>query len=472
MILYINNAEIRTLAKRLAHLTGESQTDVVKHALQTRLEQVELLQGTAPNLDELNQDDPSREERPGAKRQSVDPTTADSKWGAAAEVVRGVIATSAKKTRDAAWWAAENAPQGAARVRDGAKDAALRSAVKARDGAVRVKDEAKDAAAWAAGRARDGVSKGLSATQSYGAPVITGVTAGALAVSEKVRATDPYQKMLEVMRDPTPFWVAYGHLSRFAENLDWTSVDPTKYLDAGTRGASRGLVEAQRVWETIPEQIRAAGPQTTAKFLEGKDWSHIQAYSEGGSHLASNGVFEDASINRARGSARMTPEELEAAELVLQREAFHATLLETATSAMEGALTAAAIAGAVAVLEYGLLYQKGEISEHELYRGIGKAVLVAGISGAAISGLIVAMTMPFPAMIPIVSALLVPLMVIGFSVLGMRLVRVGKGWYEVYKSEQPIRPLALQYWLVGHARAATAYVGALPGRRLAEEAAQ
>ena len=241
MILYINNAEIRTLAKRLAHLTGESQTDVVKHALQRRLEQVELRQGTAPNLDELNQVDPAHEELRGVQRQSADPTTADSKWGAAADAVRGVIATSAKKTRDAAWWAAENAPRGAARVRDGAKDAALRSAVKARGGAVRVKDEAKDAAAWAAGKARDGVSRGLSATQSYGAPVITGVTAGALAVSENVRATDPYQKMLEVMRDPTPFWVAYGHLSRFAENLDWTRVDPTKYLGRRHTGRIAGF---------------------------------------------------------------------------------------------------------------------------------------------------------------------------------------------------------------------------------------
>lgn len=472
MILRIKDAETRTLAKRLAELTGESQADAVKDALRAKLEQVESLQGTAPNLDGLDRNDPQREELPRYESRSADRTAAGGRWGAAARRVRGMAASTAENTRGAAVWAAGNAPRGAARVKHGAKHAALRSAAKARDGAVRVKDGATDAAAWAAKKARDGVARGFSATQSYGAPVVTGVAAGVLAVSEKVRSTDPYQKVLRVIRDPIPFWDAYGHLSRFELNLDWTNVDPRKYLYAGTRGTSRGMVEAQRVWETIPEQIRAAGPEATAKYLGDKDWSHIQAYSEGGSHLASNGVFEDASLNRARGSTRMTSGELQAAERVLQRNAFHATLLETATSALEGALTSAAIAGVVAVLEYGLEHQKGEISEKEMYRGIGKTVQVAGISGAAISGLVAATAMAFPATIPVVSALAVPLMVIGFAVLGVRLAKVGKGWYQFFASEQPLRPLALQYWLAGHARAAADYVGDLKGRRLAAEAAQ
>ena len=38
-------------------------------------------------------------------------------------------------------------------------------------------------------------------------------------------------------------------------------------------------------------------------------------------------------------------------------------------------------------------------------------------------------------------------MVIGFSVMGARLVTLGNGWYEVYVSEQPLKPIALQYWI-------------------------
>lgn len=373
-------------------------------------------------------------------------------------------------TKDAAARTAEKARQGAAHIADGAKEAAAWSAEVARDKAAQVGDGVKNGAMWSAEKARQGVTTGLSVTRSYGAPVIIGVTAGVLAVSEKVRVATSFQQMLAVMRDPTPFWDAYGHLSRFSLNLDWANVDPTKYLYAGTRGSSRGLTEAQRVWETIPEPIRTAGPESTAKHLGGKDWSHIYAYSEGGSHKASNGLFEEASLNRARGSDQMTPKELEAAQRVLKSNAFHATLLETAKCAMEGALTAAAIAAVMAVLEYGLQYQRREITEEELYRAIGKSIMAAGISGAAVSGLLAAMAMAFPATVPVISSLLIPLMVIGFSVLGFRLARLGKGWYEVYLSEQPLRPLALQYWLAEQARATANYIGTLARRRLAEEA--
>ena len=397
------------------------------------------------------------------------------------EGAKDVAARSAEKTRagtaqvadgvkDAATWSAEKARVGATHISEGAKDVAARSAEKTRHGAAQVAGGVKDGAAWSAEKARQGATAGLSVTRSYGAPVITGVTAGVLAVSEKVRTTASFQKMLGVMREPMPFLDVHGHLSRFSLNLDWANVDPNKYLYAGTRGASRGLVEAQRVWETIPEQIRAAGPEATAKHLEGKDWSHIHAYSEGGSHRASNGLFEEATLNRARGSDRMTPKELEAAQRVLKSNAFHATLLETAKCAMEGALTAAAIAAVMAVLEYGLQYQRREITEKDLYRAIGKSVMAAGISGAAVSGLLAAMAMAFPATVPVISSLLIPLMVIGFSVLGFRLARLGKGWYEFYLSEQPLRPLALQYWLADQARATAKYIGGLTRWRLAEEA--
>ena len=65
------------------------------------------------------------------------------------------------------------------------------------------------------------------------------------------------------------------------------------------------MEEAQRVWETIPEQVRMGGPESTADYLAGKDWSHIVAHGEGGSDLASNGVWEDASLNRSRGATDM-----------------------------------------------------------------------------------------------------------------------------------------------------------------------
>ena len=140
-----------------------------------------------------------------------------------------------------------------------------------------------------------------------------------------------------------------------------------------------------------------------------------------------NGIFENASLNRARGSDRMTATELEAAQRVLNGNALRATLLETTRCALKGASVAAAMAAVVAVLEYGLLYQRGEITEGEMYRAIVKSVVTAGISGAAVSGLLAAMAIAFPPLIPVVAFLCVPTIVIGFAVLGSRLAVLGKG---------------------------------------------
>ena len=54
MPLNIKDADTHALAKRIAHLTGETLTKTVKHALEARLEQLEILKGTASRVDELN----------------------------------------------------------------------------------------------------------------------------------------------------------------------------------------------------------------------------------------------------------------------------------------------------------------------------------------------------------------------------------------------------------------------------------
>ncbi|MYD42344.1 MAG: hypothetical protein F4W90_00460 [Gammaproteobacteria bacterium] len=55
--------------------------------------------------------------------------------------------------------------------------------------------------------------------------------------------------------------IAAQTLTKFAENLDWSTIDPTKYLYAGTRGISRGMDQAMLVWESIPEPLRALDPE-------------------------------------------------------------------------------------------------------------------------------------------------------------------------------------------------------------------
>ena len=121
-----------------------------------------------------------------------------------------------------------------------------------------------------------------------------------------------------VLRLPIPgstAGVAVGQnaLSDFAANLNWANIDLTKYLHAGTHGITRGMDEVHRVWLTIPAPIRAKGPDAVAKNLAGFDWSHIVPFSSGGTSDASNGIFENARLNRARGARVMTAQEIRAA---------------------------------------------------------------------------------------------------------------------------------------------------------------
>ena len=240
---------------------------------------------------------------------------------------------------------------------------------------------------------------------------------------------------------------AAAGLSEFKAGLDWSSVDPTKYLYAGTRGESRGMLEAQRVWETIPEQIRMGGPERTADYLVDKDWSHIVPHSEGGGNAASDGLWEDAGLNRARGAERMTAAEIEAAQQLAGSEAFQAALGEMANAAVKGALAGAAVAAVLAVLEEALKFQRGELDEAGMWDAIGLRIAKAGIAGAAVAGLVTAVAVAFPALLRVLAPLVVGLAVLGFAVYGKRLVKAGAGWYEVWKCKQPLRPLAVQCWL-------------------------
>ena len=232
------------------------------------------------------------------------------------------------------------------------------------------------------------------------------------------------------------FTAAHDALTGYAHSRDWSMI-PTEYVKkfvtAGTRGIDRSLEEARLVWETIPEQLRALGPEELAEHLQGFDWSHIVPYSMGGSNDASNGIFELASLNRSRGAKVMTPEELQAAQDFLTHEAFEAALEEVASQMLTGAMVGAAISCVISCLELGLQYQRGEITEDEMYRGLGRAVAKSAGVGAAISGLIAVITLAFPALIPLAAPVMAPLAVLGFCAVGGKVVRLGKGWYEVYR---------------------------------------
>ena len=240
------------------------------------------------------------------------------------------------------------------------------------------------------------------------------------------------------------FGVAHETLTAFQKNLDWNSIVPTEYVSrfvtAGTRGIDRSLEDAHLVWETIPEHLRALGPEEVAKRLWGAesvadrfDWSHIVPHSQGGGTEATNGIFELASINRSRGAKLMEPQEYDAAVQVLSDTAFKAALVETASQVLSGAAVGAAVSCVLACLEHGLEYQRGEITREEMYQYIGRAVAKSAGIGAAVAGVMAVVSLAFPALIPLTAPLVGPVAILAFCAVGGRVVGLGKGWYEVYQ---------------------------------------
>lgn len=227
--------------------------------------------------------------------------------------------------------------------------------------------------------------------------------------------------------------VGHGALSNFVANLNWANADPTKYLYVGAHGISRGMEEAHRIWQTIPESLRATGPDAVAKHLAGLDWSHVVPFSAGGSNDASNGIFESAGLNRGRGARAMTRNEIRAAQQVLQGKAFSAALSTTASRMFAGAVVAAATGCVFAILEQGLEWQRGRIDREEMFRRIARETGRSAGSGAAVSGLMVAVALAFPPLIPLAAHLMLPLAVMGFCATGHKVVRIGVAWYEVLR---------------------------------------
>ena len=225
------------------------------------------------------------------------------------------------------------------------------------------------------------------------------------------------------------FTVAGESLVKFAENLGWGTIDPSKFVYAGTRGAGRTMEEARLVWESIPERLRALGPEEVEKQLDGFDWSHIVPFSKGGGNEAANGIFELFELNRSRGAEPMTAAELDAASKVLLEKAFESALQEAAANVLAGAGVGAAVSCVISCLELGLDYQRGEITREEFYRNIRREVAKSAVVGGSVAGILTAVALMFPALIPVAVHLVMPLMVLGLCAVGCKVVRLGKGWY-------------------------------------------
>ncbi|NJS11425.1 MAG: hypothetical protein HC789_14135 [Microcoleus sp. CSU_2_2] len=194
----------------------------------------------------------------------------------------------------------------------------------------------------------------------------------------------------------------------------------SKFARAGVREGMRNVQEAAKVFESIPAQIRAQGPEAIRNFCQDKDWSHIQAHVNGGGSEAGNGIFEYFWVNRARGGADMTAEELAVAKQVLRDAAFKAAVAEIVGAALKGAIAAAVIELVFSILENSLLCVEGKITQSELVEQVATATAKAGIAGGAITGILLTLCMIFPPIAGVLGAAAVPLAVAGIGFMGIR----------------------------------------------------
>lgn len=193
-----------------------------------------------------------------------------------------------------------------------------------------------------------------------------------------------------------------------------------KFARAGVRDGMRNVQEAAKVFESIPAQIRAQGPEAIRNFCQDKDWSHIKAHVNGGGSEANNGIFEYFWVNRARSGVDMTAEELAIAKKVLADAAFKTAVTEIVSVTLKGAIVAAGIELVFSILENSLFYVEGKITQSDLIQNVVTATATAGITGGVMTGILLTICMIFPPIATLLGAGAIPLAVAGIGFMGIR----------------------------------------------------
>ena len=211
------------------------------------------------------------------------------------------------------------------------------------------------------------------------------------------------------------------------------------------RGLGRGLgsrsdAMAQRLYKSVPKEVRNLGTEPVKKLIEGKDASHIRpvANAPGKARQPGNVVWEKSSLNRARGSRNMTPAEVARANSALRISALGTVSRAVARNAARGGAIAAFTEAPVTGIENYFHWKRGRKSGSQAMKDATKEVSVSAAVGATTAG---AMTAAAAMGVGIsLGPFGVPLMIAGGTIL------VGRGWSRIAKAAQ--RDLTLDEQLI------------------------
>ena len=227
-----------------------------------------------------------------------------------------------------------------------------------------------------------------------------------------------------------------GSVSQFLQNKDrgipdgsFSKLAPNlrqKFMDAGLRPehGTRSAAEAQALYqESVPSFVRNYGEGSVSQFLQNKDASHIHSV-ENAPHLATetgNILWENSSINRARGSADMTGWEQFTAQATNAFDTSTIVMRECATAAATSGLLAGLLEAPVASIENYIHYQKGHKTGEQAVKDAAKSIAIHAGS-AAIVGVGVTIAIGLEAG-PIIATLAPILMPIGFVLYGFNALK-------------------------------------------------
>ena len=232
-------------------------------------------------------------------------------------------------------------------------------------------------------------------------------------------------------------WVAGQFLNSFSQNLNFSNLPEgwiRKYRWAGSE--RKNLSQAQAVWQSIPAQVRAGGPETLRKFHQEKSWSHIIAKSWQGPSTADNAIWWSSDKNHSLGSNPMSLADIADAKAVIRSDAIRAAVTQTASGMAKGAVVAVVVGGTMACLECGLDYAEGKITRREMVQSVVRTGVTEGGAAFVTTGIIVGISLIFPFLIPVLTPALIVLQAASLALLGAKGVRLAKGWWAVVEGQQ------------------------------------
>ncbi len=237
-----------------------------------------------------------------------------------------------------------------------------------------------------------------------------------------------------------PFWVAGRFLNAFADQaaryLNYDQLAPSwhnKYRSAG--GESKPYLAARALWEQVPASVRARGPAALKAFHRNKDWSHILPRAMAGPTTVENGIWWSSRRNKQLGAKPMSQAQILQARAVLTYEGTVSAVRLALKPMLGGATAGAVLVMLLTVLDYGLQYAQGTITQEELYRKVIEATLLAGARALIIAGLITGLVVAFPSLLPIAPLVLMPLTVLGGIFVGQELIDLGLDWWLHLESQ-------------------------------------